>query len=76
MVKSIIEAFNDSKNINSNNYINLKFSTIGLLLRVICRKANSDARQKILDWIVSVRENNFYDNVYLEDTILMIGEKQ
>ena len=73
IVKSIIEAFKDSNKLNSEEYIIEKMPVIGMMIRVINRRGSDEIRQEISKWTYTLKDNNFYDNVYLEDIILMIN---
>ncbi len=73
IIKCIIEAYNDTKLLNSDNYIISKLPQIGMFLRVIYRKANKNLKSEISRYIDLLSSNKFYNNYYLEDIIIQIG---
>lgn len=69
IVRAIINAFIDSKRIGDNEYLVEKMPMIGMYIRVINRKANEELKKKIFEWITYLEQNNYFDNLYLEDAI-------
>lgn len=70
--KSIVEASNDTDCLNRCDRLIEFFPSLGMNLRIIYRKASPELKDKILKWISSLEEKNFYDNLYLEDVIFTI----
>ena len=73
IIKSIIEAYNESGYINDDDYLISCLPEIGMYLRVAYRKIEPARREKMNSWIAELKSNNFYDNYYLEDIILGVG---
>lgn len=73
--KSIIEAYNDSNKLNFDSYIINQFPTLGMLFRIINRKCNKHLKDYINSYILELKKNNYYNNLYLEDIIMMINFK-
>lgn len=72
IIKVIIEAYNDSNRLNELDYLTTLFPTMGMFLRVINRKSNDELKTLINKWCNHLKENNYYNNYYLEDIILGI----
>lgn len=75
ILKSIIEAYNDSNKLNFDSYIINQFPTLGMLFRIINRKSNKNLKDYINSYILELKKNNYYNNLYLEDIIMMINFK-
>ncbi|MCI6002354.1 MAG: SWIM zinc finger family protein [Tenericutes bacterium] len=75
ILKSIIEAYNDSNKLNFDSYIINQFPTLGMLFRIINRKCNKHLKDYINSYILELKKNNYYNNLYLEDIIMMINFK-
>lgn len=75
ILKSIIEAYNDSNKLNFDSYIINQFPTLGMLFRIINRKSNKHLKDYINSYILELKKNNYYNNLYLEDIIMMINFK-
>ena len=73
ILKSIIEAYNDTNCLNFEEYINSVFSELGMLLRVTYRKALDTTKLEIKEWINRLETNNYYNNFYLEDIVLTMN---
>ena len=73
IIKSIIEAYNEAGFINDDDYLISILPEIGMYLRVAYRKIEPARREKMNSWIAELKNNNFYDNYYLEDIILGVG---
>lgn len=72
ILKAIINAYNDSNKLNYDNQFIDDLPRIGMFLRVMYRKANIEIKNEINNWINSLKQINYYNNYYLEDTILSI----
>lgn len=72
IIISIINAYNDTNKLNFNDYIINQFPLIGMYLRIINRKCNEKVKQDLLSFTLELEENNYYNNLYLEDIILML----
>ncbi len=70
IVKSIIEAYNDSKRLNFDDYVFEVINKLGMILRISYRKAESNIKAEIKEWANKLEEKNYYNNYYLEDLIL------
>lgn len=75
ILKGIIEAYNDSNKLNFDSYIINQFPTLGMLFRIINRKSNKHLKDYINSYILELKKNNYYNNLYLEDIIMMINFK-
>lgn len=71
--RSIISAYNDTNTLNVEPYIVSQFPTLGMLLRIIFRKSDERTKQDIHSWIVELENDNYYNNLYLEDIVVMIN---
>ena len=72
IIKSIIEAYNDTNRLNCDNYIIDIFPSLGMFLRVLYRKSDSKLKIEINKWIKKIEEKNYYNNVYLEDILITL----
>ena len=72
ILKSIVEALNDTNVLNTNDEVFDVMSKIGMLLRIINRKALNDEKKDIKEWESKLKDNNYYNNYYLEDVILTL----
>jgi uncharacterized protein MJ1493 len=72
IVKSIIEAANDTEILSTWEELTNCLPVIGMLLRIIYRKANNETINDINIWITKLEKNNYYGSLYLEDTILSV----
>lgn len=72
IVKSIIEATNDTEILSTWEELTNCLPVIGMLLRIIYRKANNETINDINIWINKLEKNNYYGSLYLEDTILSV----
>ena len=70
ILKSIIEAYNDSNILNSDEYIIDILPKIGMLLRISYRKCDDITKKSIDEWIKNIEKDNYYNNYYLEDIVL------
>lgn len=73
IIKSIIEAYNDTNCLNCEEYINSVFPELGMLLRVTYRKALNTTKLEIKEWINKLETNKYYNNFYLEDIVLTMN---
>ena len=71
--RSIISAYNDTNTLNVEPYIVTQFPTLGMLLRIIYRKCDEKTKQDLQSWIIELENNNYYNNLYLEDIVVMIN---
>lgn len=72
IIKSIIEAYNDTNKLNFDDYIIDYFPALGMLLRVVFRKSDESLQNEIKTWLLDLESNQYYNSFYLEDIILMI----
>lgn len=70
VIKAIIEAANDVKVLNKWNDLIDSFPAIGMILRIIYRKSDNNVRSNIDEWLEILKDNNYYDSLYLEDIVL------
>ena len=52
--------------------LNKNFPVISMYLRVIYRKCDNNLKEKMNSWIEELQKNNYYNNLFLEDAIIMI----
>ncbi len=72
ILKSIIEATNDTKVIDKwQELINL-FPLIAMSLRIVYRKCDDGTKEEFNIWKDDLTKNNYYNSIYLEDIILGI----
>ncbi len=71
ILKAIIEVHKDLNKLSDELFTN-KLSNIGMYLRISYRKGDTELKNTIEDWIKTLEEKDFSDNVYLEDVILTI----
>lgn len=72
IIKSIIEAYNDTNKLNFDDYVFDVIGILSMLLRIIYRKANDEVKKQIREWSGKLARLNYYDNYYLEDLILSL----
>lgn len=72
IIKSIIEAYNDSNKLNIDDTIVDSLPKIGMFLRVVYRKCDHMTKDNINKWIENLERNNYYNNYYLEDIIVSL----
>ena len=72
ILRSIINAYNDTNKLNFDSYIINQFPTLGMLLRISYRKCDEKTKQDILGWITELENDNYYNNLYLEDIVVMM----
>lgn len=73
ILRSIINAYNDTNKLNFDDYIINQFANIGMLLRIINRKCDERTKQDIHSWIIELESENYYNNLYLEDIVAMMN---
>ena len=73
IVKSIVEAYNDTEKINFSSEVFDIISRLGIILRISFRKANEKTKKSIQQWANKLEKENYYNNYYLEDLILTLG---
>ena len=71
-IKSLVEAANDVKVLNKWNELIDQMPSIGMILRIIYRKADNNTKSNIDEWLEILKENNYYNSLYLEDIVLTI----
>ena len=67
---AIITALADTNHLNDDLCVTELFPKLGMFLRITYRKGDDKVRDNINEWINHLKENNYYDNCYLEDMIL------
>jgi len=72
IIKAIIEVYNDTNEVNNDNYVFEVVSRASMLLRIAYRKSNEEDKNNLNEWINKLVEKNYYNNYYLEDLILNI----
>ncbi|MDD4375527.1 MAG: SWIM zinc finger family protein [Clostridia bacterium] len=72
IIKAIINAFQDTNNLNFNDDIIDQLPRIGMFLRVTYRKLNDLEKDDVNKWISKLKQENYYNNYYLEDVILSL----
>lgn len=75
ILKSIISAYCDSNKLNFDSYIINQFPILGMLLRIINRKSTKHLKDDIDNYILELKKSNYYNNLYLEDIIVMLNFK-
>lgn len=70
IIKAIVEAYNDTNKINEDNELTDVIPQLTMYLRVTSRKGNEGLKEEIRTWMMSVKENKYYDNVYIEDALV------
>lgn len=73
IIIGIINAYNDTNRLNFDECILQKIPLLGMYLRIINRKCDMKLKNKIEEWTEILKDNNYYDNLYLEDMIIMIN---
>lgn len=68
--QAIINAYKDTDKLNNSNQLIDKLPKIGMFLRVAFRKGNEEVKNKIINWTHELKQNNYYNNYYLEDIII------
>lgn len=72
IVNSIIEAYNDSNRLNFDDYAFEVINKLGMILRIVYRKASEDLKNTIKAYGYLLESKNYYNNYYLEDLILSV----
>lgn len=72
IIKSIIEAYNDTNKLNFDDYVFDIIGKLSMLLRITYRKSNDEVKNQIREWSEKLARLNYYDNYYLEDLILSL----
>ena len=72
VIKAFIEVANDTKHFEKIEIGISKYSDIALFLRIIFRKSDRILQSEIEEWLDKLRENKYYNSLYLEDMILAI----
>lgn len=72
VIKAFIEVANDTKHFEKIEIGINKYSEIALFLRIIFRKSDRILQSEIEEWLDKLRENKYYNSLYLEDMILAI----
>ena len=72
VVKSIIEAYNDTNRLNFDDCVFDMINKLGMILRITYRKASAEVKEDIIKWAEELRTKAYYNNYYLEDIILSL----
>ena len=72
IIKSIIEAGHDSERLDVDDNDFELINKLGMLLRIVYRKAKDIIRDDILEWTNRLQNLNYYNNYYLEDMVLTL----
>ena len=67
---AIITALVDTNHLNDDLCVTELFPKLGMFLRITYRKGDDKVKENINEWINHLKENNYYDNYYLEDIII------
>ena len=70
IIQSIIDVYIDL-NINDDDIPNI-YPSLGMYLRIIYRKCDSKLKKKITQWILKFEKEKYYNNIFLEDIIVLI----
>lgn len=70
IIKAIIEAYKDAEILNEENILVENIPSIAMYLRICYRNSDELLEEEIEKWINSMVENNYYNNVYIEDMII------
>ena len=73
IMKAIVEAWHDCKDKLDNDDLDI-MSKMGMLLRIVYRKADNELKTEINNWKQELKDHNYYDNYYLEDIILLLKD--
>ena len=73
ILKSIINAYNDTNKLNFDDYFINQFPYLGMFLRIIYRKCDFSLRKDIKNWTLELESKNYYNNLYLEDIVIMMN---
>ncbi len=71
IVASVIEAYKDSKYEDKQKVVFINYNTFATIIRIANRKGNKTLQAGIQKWIASLKDKNYYDDIYLEDMIEM-----
>lgn len=69
---AIIDASKDTKYNDVNEILLNGYSKIGTFLRISYRKGNKNLKNKMDQWIKNYENQNYYNDIYLEDMIIWI----
>lgn len=72
IILSIINSFEEVNKLNEDESLIKNFPVISMYLRVIYRKCDNNLKEKMNSWIEELQKNNYYNNLFLEDAIIMI----
>lgn len=70
IIKAIICAYNDANLISSNEFIDI-INYLSSSFRIAYRKSSEYEINEIEKWLYELDINNYYNNLYLEDMILL-----
>ncbi len=72
IASAIIDAFKESRYVDSEEIILNNYNKIGTFIRIAYRKGDKEVKSEIKEWIERYEKNNYYDDIYLEDMIIGI----
>lgn len=76
IIKALINAYNDTNNLNYTSYIIDLIPKLAMFLRVTYRQANEEVIKEIELWKHELAAVSYYKNYYLEDMFLSIRKNQ
>ena len=72
ITSAIIDASKEAEYSDNDEIILDSYNKIGMFIRISYRKGNGELKAEIENWIQKYEEENYYDDIYLEDMILGI----
>lgn len=72
IVSAIIDAAKESGFEDSQDIVFNEYGKMGMIIRIAYRKGNKTVKNKINKWVEKITENEYYNDIYLEDMILTI----
>lgn len=69
IIKAIVEVYHDNNLLFSKIFITDVFPKIGMYMRVVYRNCDEELRNNIRMWRNQIKNNNFYDNIFVQDII-------
>ena len=70
IIGAIVTALTDTNLLDSDDCVTELFPKLGMFMRITYRKGDDKVRDNINEWVNHLKENNYYNNCYLEDMIL------